>query len=174
MKVSELTGSELDLWVGQAMGFAHTSAREAAFALDGQTEPRIFKTSSGDLRIAQADSITAWKPSTDWVCGGPIIEREQIELTLKSDPEARASEERPMLWCGHILHSSEEEPYGIGSTPLIAAMRAFVASKFSLLRNLGMKCWIRETRRTKRAKRGAARSAMPRTGNSKLGWSGRR
>ena len=52
--------------------------------------------------------------STDWAQGGPIIEREKINL-----------EQDGFQWWAHIK-ADEECP---GPTPLIAAMRCFVASK---------------------------------------------
>lgn len=124
MKVSELEGALLDRWVAKAMGFAHTSAREAAFALDGQADPCVFATSSGSLRLAKADSVTVWNPSTDWVCGGPIIEREGLVIAPRAHPEFIAT----MTWASQPY--SGKSAQHIGSTPLIAAMRAFVASKF--------------------------------------------
>ena len=52
-----------------------------------------------------------YKPSTDWAQGGPIIEREKITLDVFEDGVWVASE------------------YQEGPTPLIAAMRCYVASK---------------------------------------------
>jgi hypothetical protein len=62
-----------------------------------------------------------FSPSTDWACGGPIIEREQIQI----DPLTRHRE--PGDWSAQVWL-----PYrrAQGETPLIAAMRAYVASKF--------------------------------------------
>ena len=64
-----------------------------------------------------------WNPTEDWAQGGPIIEREKIELIPpkdESDPD----------WMAVWLNSEDAEA-GIqnGPTPLIAAMRCFVASK---------------------------------------------
>lgn len=60
--------------------------------------------------------IGAWySPSTDWTQGGPIIEREGI-ATLPC----------PRGWAARIGFGSE---YIEGTTPLIAAMRCYVASK---------------------------------------------
>jgi hypothetical protein len=53
--------------------------------------------------------------STDWSRGGPIIERERIRL----DPRG--------LWCA--AHDTHEWTESTGPTPLIAAMRCYVASK---------------------------------------------
>ncbi|WP_321905100.1 phage protein NinX family protein [Paraburkholderia tropica] len=117
MKVEELEGEALDYWVAKALGFAHTSASEAAFALDGQTDPCVFTTSSGKLRLAKADSVTAWNPSADWSCGGPIIERERVGIMPVG-----------IEWKAYAIGDMDATAYGV--EPLIAAMRAIVASKF--------------------------------------------
>ena len=61
--------------------------------------------------------------STDWAQGGPIIEREWIELTLNTDPGGGE-------WVAQI---ADDVPDGYhaasGLTPLIAAMRCYVTFK---------------------------------------------
>jgi hypothetical protein len=56
----------------------------------------------------------SWSPSTNWSQSGPIIERERIRL----DPRG--------VWVAG--HDSSNDEY-LGTTPLIAAMRCYVASK---------------------------------------------
>jgi hypothetical protein len=51
---------------------------------------------------------------TDWAQGGPIIEREKMTLEWTGED-----------WMAYIRHDEEY----FGPTPLIAAMRCFVASK---------------------------------------------
>jgi hypothetical protein len=51
--------------------------------------------------------------STDWAQGGPIIEREKITIEWTGED-----------WMGYIRHDEEF----FGPTPLIAAMRCYVAS----------------------------------------------
>lgn len=59
--------------------------------------------------------------STDWQWGGPIIERERINLN---------EDIHPTLQWMCTLYVLDEEPWQMyGPTPLIAAMRCFVASK---------------------------------------------
>ena len=57
----------------------------------------------------------------DWPLCGPIIEREKIELQFEDE------------WCGRLpgVWSKTEDGffYGYGPTPLIAAMRCYVALK---------------------------------------------
>ena len=55
-----------------------------------------------------------YTPSTDWAQGGPIIEREEIVIFL----------EYPKEWGATDGNYSKG-----GDTPLIAAMRCYVASK---------------------------------------------
>jgi Protein of unknown function (DUF2591) len=52
--------------------------------------------------------------STDWAQGGPIIEREKTTLEWTGED-----------WMSYIRHDEEF----FGPTPLIAAMRCYVASK---------------------------------------------
>jgi hypothetical protein len=56
----------------------------------------------------------AFNYSTNWALGGEIIEREGIALYLYGDAE----------WNAHVGNKES-----IGATPLIAAMRVYVASK---------------------------------------------
>ena len=60
------------------------------------------------------DRRNAYNYSTDWAQGGPIIEREKITLEWTGED-----------WMGYIWHDAEF----FGPTPLIAAMRCYVASK---------------------------------------------
>jgi hypothetical protein len=56
-----------------------------------------------------------YKPSTNWSQGGPIIEREKISVQPNGDHWIAFD-------CGWLID-------GTGPTPLIAAMRCYVASK---------------------------------------------
>jgi len=55
-----------------------------------------------------------WKWATDWAQGGPIIEREGLTITHQADK-----------WSAQ----TDEDLFAFGPTPLIAAMRCYVASK---------------------------------------------
>ena len=76
-----------------------------------------------DWVVAKAERRTIdyfrgiYKPSTDWAQGGPIIEREGITLEKRDD-----------LWDA-TFDSGECFFWEFGPTPLIAAMRCYVASK---------------------------------------------
>ena len=58
-----------------------------------------------------------FKPSTDWAQGGPIIERERIAANFSL---------KHQLWFAENYTETKVES---GPTPLIAAMRCYVASK---------------------------------------------
>ena len=59
-----------------------------------------------------------WQPSTDWSQGGPIIERERISTQTTEDH-----------WDADLTTESGAFIQSVGDTPLIAAMRCYVASK---------------------------------------------
>jgi len=85
MKTSELQGAALDRAVAKCKGY-------------------------------ESDCISdEWKYSTDWAQGGPIIEREGMDV-LRLD-------------VGWEVTHPVARPSGYGPTPLIAAMRCYVASK---------------------------------------------
>jgi hypothetical protein len=68
---------------------------------------------------ADAGESEYYHPSTDWAQGGLIIERESIQLT---------PDEYTQTWSAYT--TNEGNPYEcVGTTPLIAAMRCYVASK---------------------------------------------
>lgn len=109
MKTSELTGALLDYWVARSNG-----------------------TDAADLWIDRgngrnlADCVffksgVPFRPSTSWAHGGPIIERERIQLEFHD-----WHREEP--WCAQKHQRGGD--YERGPTPLVAAMRAYVASKF--------------------------------------------
>ena len=57
--------------------------------------------------------------SIDWAQGGPIVEREKISIGL--------DEEEP--WCAFKEEDMDIQSFYSGPTPLITAMRCYVASK---------------------------------------------
>lgn len=58
--------------------------------------------------------------STDWQQGGPIIGREKIDVAYAPENEGED-------WVAHAVWSDEGDYFG--PTPLIAAMRCYVARK---------------------------------------------
>ncbi len=86
-----------------------------------------------DWAVAKCESTETFKgtpaawwhgynPASDWSQGGPIIEREGISIVQQGD----ASE-----WVASVYNYNEGDwhLHTTGPTPLIAAMRCYVASK---------------------------------------------
>jgi hypothetical protein len=108
MKVCELRGAALDWAVAKCEGVAVEISRGGWWVFDSHAFPKL----SNDYNDSKWQ---VFYPSTDWAQGGPIIEREGINLTYENgDWYAKAPEGM------HTYFSYE---------PLIAAMRCYVASK---------------------------------------------
>ena len=77
-----------------------------------------------DWAVAECEQFVEdeFEPSENWADGGPIIEREEISIEF-----GRA--EFKSAWIAYKLGSPHEDNPKFGSTPLIAAMRCYVASK---------------------------------------------
>jgi hypothetical protein len=73
-------------------------------------DPETLNTKTG---VVYSLRYGVYAPSTNWAQAGPIIEREGIAVYLHG----------PEKWC-----AIADDEYR-GSTPLIAAMRCYVASK---------------------------------------------
>lgn len=76
--------------------------------------------------------VSEVKPySSEWAHGGPIIEREGISVMLSfRDSYAEGANAKPSGWCARkYQYGVLNEPLSHGPTPLIAAMRCYVASE---------------------------------------------
>jgi hypothetical protein len=119
--VAELEGAKLDYWVARALGY--DSIWKVPDELCGSREGWDYVSETSD-----------WNPSENWYQGGPIIEREHIGLYQCEYWPSPDSPSRQSGWAAAIDGSPnygtsfDHEFYG--QTPLIAAMKAFVASKF--------------------------------------------
>lgn len=130
MNTSELTGAALDWAVAKCeglplkldpMGFrknAPTYIQAGWWVWDGEGQHQII--GHRKTRRGQEDG---YSPSTDWSQGGPIIEREKIAIAYKPSMVYDDS----CRWKALAAMSDNEHQYG--PTPLIAAMRCYVASK---------------------------------------------
>jgi hypothetical protein len=125
MKTSELTGATLDWAVAKAEGYFDMAQCEGYFDRD------MAVIRDGEVSVHYFPS---WKPSKDWARGGPIIEREDINvdrLTRSEVTESGSEIYRKDGWTAFTTVSA----YWItpirqyGPTPLTAAMRCYVASK---------------------------------------------
>jgi hypothetical protein len=106
MKVAELEGVLLDYWVARAEWKGSPRASE------------FIRHDKKDKSVRINGCV--FRPSSNWITGGGIIENKKISLLCHFglwDAKLNCAEQAP--WSGMISHS-----------PLIAAMRAYVASKF--------------------------------------------
>ena len=107
IKTSELTGAALDWAVAKAQELPHKIQHS-----------ELAERTQVYLVDEHGRAFVMYCPSTQWMQGGPIIERENISLD-------RVTSE---FWVATRIEGSslsEEE----GPTALVAAMRCFVASR---------------------------------------------
>lgn len=108
MKTAKLTGAALDWAVAKC-------------ELDDKLSIYFDESTGEPLCHDDWPDNQEFKPSTDWSQGGPIIEREGMQLQMEDRNAWRAS-----VWFDDITGTSEV--IQDGPTPLIAAMRCYVAS----------------------------------------------
>ncbi len=109
IKVAEATGPALDWLVCEAAGLF------AAY--------RQFRGGKAFLKVWGVAKNSHLHPSTNWAQGGPIIDREKIDFRWLAKQQE---------WCCYMHQHAIDgfvKAVGFGPTPLIAAMRCFVASK---------------------------------------------
>ena len=107
MKTAELTGMALNWAVTQCENFKPNAA-------------------------ASLTVLEVFNPQGNWAQGGPIIERESTvqagRLTIKN--RTYATQKNGQTYCAYYDgHNWEAVPVMYGATPLIAAMRCYVASR---------------------------------------------
>lgn len=74
--------------------------------------------------------LPSFRYSTNWSQGGPIIEREGIELLCNlTAVEAERFSKSRADWQAFYRHRRRTEERSYATTPLVAAMRCYVASK---------------------------------------------
>lgn len=108
MKTSELIGPALDWAVAKCEGL--TITWDDVFQ-DFWLETDVHHGLLGNF-----------KPSTDWSQGGPIIEREKMLISPEQERDGTDS------WDA-VPCTVDDGPIMNGPTPLIAAMRCYVANK---------------------------------------------
>ena len=102
-KTADLIGPALDWAVAKCLGVTPIAVRK--------------NYSEGWLLYPHSNATIPLEYSSKWSQGGPIIEQEWIELGAYHD-QWRA-----------VFHGEDGSIYQDGPTPLIAAMRCFVASR---------------------------------------------
>ena len=110
-KVSELEGALLDAAVAKAEGWTvwneNFCGRGICYATGDETAPTRMH----------------FHPATQWADAGPLIERERIMLEPPWSPNAGGNG----VW---VAWTEFDRTGGRGDSPLIAAMRAYLANKF--------------------------------------------
>jgi len=109
IQTSELRGFALDWAVAKCEGYNHKHYEQDG---DVYTHPITGEWHHNGN----------WKPSSNWVQGGPIIEREKIDVRA---PHKESFTEHWTAWLGWGTSARRQD----GPTPQIAAMRCYVASK---------------------------------------------
>lgn len=106
MRTSELTGAALDWVIATCEGYS------------------VSISESGEVIIMREGVVDYFDPHRNWGWGGPIIEREHITLGWVVSNYLHVTG----CWSGHIPQTNGKILYG--PTPLVAAMRCYVSSKF--------------------------------------------
>jgi hypothetical protein len=106
MKITRLKGALLDYMVLKAEGYAPHNGG-----------PYWVKDGMPVVKLSE------WQPSVNWAQGGPIIERENIELLRFQGTRSDGS-------FGSVWYGGRDLRRQGADTPLVAAMRAYVAAKF--------------------------------------------
>jgi hypothetical protein len=106
MKTYELTGQALDWAVAHAQG-----AGAALVLTHSHGQALILSDHTEDCDIGEH-----YQPSINWSQGGPIIERERITVVAMPNGSWQSQ-------------GKDLRPHFHNATPLIAAMRCYVASK---------------------------------------------
>jgi hypothetical protein len=112
VKVSELSGAVLDYWVALAESWPNLHWSDGSLMTENEW---------------LLNHNVAYGPSQSWACGGPIIEREGIEWERQSSDDGME-----IGWTASIQQTAKNPmpPWAWGETQLVAAMRAYVSSKF--------------------------------------------
>ena len=118
MKTSELTRHALNWAVGVAEGIQWESDDPEVGMYHRRSRNDRLVLGALDYDIMEDWGLTPYEPSTNWAQGGPIIERWEIDTAKAGVRTWRAK----TVSIGRLYE-------GIGPTPLIAAMRCYVASK---------------------------------------------
>jgi hypothetical protein len=115
IKTTELTGAALDWAVAKCEGFVKVA---------------IWTDHIGICKKYSFEDQVRWAPSTDWAQGGPIIEREGLGVSQYNNiPDRPENRWLCMKYETGMLVGNHKSTFAYGPTPLIAAMRCYVANK---------------------------------------------
>lgn len=123
IKTQDLTGVALDWLVAKCEGYETEISNGGWVVFDTHQDNPPPTNDYDDSRYQR------YSPSTDWAQGGPIIERDQITLRFSENhwiaewwaDNSGMAKNPAQRFC--------HNRYKVGPTPLIAAMRCYVASQ---------------------------------------------
>lgn len=124
IKTAEAIGPALDWLAATALAIQCNEQRVIKIRRVEETTPAWIERENS---VGSAPYYHRFSPSTDWAQGGPIIEREGISIRLEGRED--------MGWYatvgarGELAFTCLPMADAGGPTPLIAAMRCYVASK---------------------------------------------
>lgn len=120
MKTSELTGAALDWAVAKAEGLLEPKEFFGKMVPSVVLDMEYWADGTPMVRLNPCPDVyrrAEYDPSTSWQHGGPIIEEEKLDVFCSGTVwDASTGDRHP-----NVVKS--------GTTPLIAAMRCYVASK---------------------------------------------
>ncbi|WP_109479153.1 phage protein NinX family protein [Paraburkholderia sp. C35] len=128
LKVSDLSGPQLDYWVARADGIERavilsrpnddpfSGCFAPSFAFEHEVLPDLDP--SVDFEDRKPDDYMNYNPSIDWRVGGPILEREGLSIECKKKRD------------GTMKYRCPQWTDKWSETYLLAGMRAFVGLKF--------------------------------------------
>lgn len=129
MKTAELSGAALALWVARAAGICLHDAPRTESSGNWGTDYTCTRCGKDAFGLP---TLRSFAPHENWAQGGPIIEREKIDL-MHVEYRAAMGGKPSEPWNASMQALSIDNPDWdsmSGTTALEAAMRAFVASKF--------------------------------------------
>ena len=133
IKTRDLTRRALDWAVAKADGRLGATIRDET--RPGTSIIDIDFDEFGELVAympgRRGDPYIPYTPSTDWSQGGPIIDRELLQVAPHFHSAGYKHPKGQWYWVAHVLgpNNMDENHEQHGPTALIAAMRCYVASK---------------------------------------------
>lgn len=124
MEVDKLTGAQLDYWIAKAEG-RKLELRNGEWFVENDDRDWMFE-------------LEFYTPHKDWSSAGPIMERENIQLSPPTSPVHRcggpnAGNGQSGVWSACTWHRGVNGRRAIAhdeKSAIVAAMRCFVRSKF--------------------------------------------
>lgn len=124
MKVSELTGAQLDYWMARAEGIPaeNLTIRRVQRSTDCHVVRSVPVSVLGYPGLHQV-AAEVMRYSTDWAQGGPLITRHRVSVGQEYDGEC---------WASILGHANvpESDIGSMGSTELEAICRVVVRAAF--------------------------------------------